>query len=345
MFDIDGVLIRGKNVLPTAPEALRKLYFADRDKPKFPVVFLTNGGGVPEATKAQQLTDWLGVNVQPSQVVLSHTPYRTLAPEFSDHPVLVVGEGSGILEAARSYGFKKIVTCKELAYAYPEAVPFWPESAKVISSRNSSSEPKTLKYGTEFDPIRLIKVYHDPSDWYLTLQVIHDVIQGYGVMGRDPSKIPPGTPQVQITFSNPDMLWANEYHMPRFAQGAFATVLTALYEKLSGQKLPVRAVFGKPNSEVYRIVEKILIDQAINLGHKISSSNVSDVFSTIYMVGDNPAADVRGARNAGPPWTSILVKTGVFNGINENCSVDPAHIVADCVNQAVDIGLGFSKKQ
>jgi len=30
----------------------------------------------------------------------------------------------------------------------------------------------------------------------------------------------------------------------------------------------------------------------------------------IYMIGDNPAADVRGANSAGDPWRSILVCTG-----------------------------------
>ena len=30
----------------------------------------------------------------------------------------------------------------------------------------------------------------------------------------------------------------------------------------------------------------------------------------IYMIGDNPAADIRGANQAGDPWRSILVCTG-----------------------------------
>ncbi len=33
-------------------------------------------------------------------------------------------------------------------------------------------------------------------------------------------------------------------------------------------------------------------------------------FSGIFAVGDNPAADVRGANLAGPPWVSVLVRTG-----------------------------------
>lgn len=47
-------------------------------------------------------------------------------------------------------------------------------------------------------------------------------------------------------------------------------------------------------------------------------------FSAIYAVGDNPAADVRGANAAGAPWVSVLVtKTGVAT---ENSAADPAQV-------------------
>jgi hypothetical protein len=37
-------------------------------EPRYAVCFLTNGGGVTEATKAAQLTEWLGVRVTENQV-------------------------------------------------------------------------------------------------------------------------------------------------------------------------------------------------------------------------------------------------------------------------------------
>jgi ribonucleotide monophosphatase NagD (HAD superfamily) len=52
------------------------------------------------------------------------------------------------------------------------------------------------------------------------------------------------------------------------------------------------------------------------------------------MIGDNPKSDIRGSRNAGPNWTSILVRTGVFKG--ENDAADPADIVVDSIREAVD---------
>ena len=64
-------------------------------------------------------------------------------------------------------------------------------------------------------------------------------------------------------------------------------------------------------------------------------------FSAIYAVGDNPAADVRGANAAGAPWVSVLVtKTGVATA---NSPADPAQVssaarpagVGQCLQAAV----------
>lgn len=52
------------------------------------------------------------------------------------------------------------------------------------------------------------------------------------------------------------------------------------------------------------------------------------------MVGDNPEVDVRGASDAGHPWRSVLVRTGVFNGAG-NYEFCPADIVVDHVAHAV----------
>jgi ribonucleotide monophosphatase NagD (HAD superfamily) len=40
---------------------------------RYPVCFITNGGGVPEAHKAQQLSQWLGVPVDEQQVGYEHS--------------------------------------------------------------------------------------------------------------------------------------------------------------------------------------------------------------------------------------------------------------------------------
>ena len=58
-----------------------------------------------------------------------------------------------------------------------------------------------------------------------------------------------------------------------------------------------------------------------------------------YGIGDNPKSDIRGANNAGDHWKSILVRTGVFRG-KDNDAEDPADIVLNDVLEAARYILG-----
>ena len=48
-----------------------------------------------------------------------------------------------------------------------------------------------------------------------------------GVMGR--SEPPHGAKPTPLYFSNPDVIYANEFPAPRFGQGCFAAALSAVY--------------------------------------------------------------------------------------------------------------------
>ena len=60
-----------------------------------------------------------------------------------------------------------------------------------------------------------------------------------------------------------------------------------------------------------------------------------DVPTVFIGIGDNPKADIRGARSAGEHWRSVLVRTGVFTG-EDNDPVDVADFVFDNVESAID---------
>lgn len=49
-------------------------------------------------------------------------------------------------------------------------------------------------------------------------------------MGRPPAAEHAG--RVRVYFSNPDLLWANEFPAPRFGQGALQTALKALHQEV-----------------------------------------------------------------------------------------------------------------
>ena len=63
LFDIDGVIVRGHKLLPTAREAFRLL---TNEEGKFwvPTIFVTNAGNSLRENKAKQLSDWLDVEVR-----------------------------------------------------------------------------------------------------------------------------------------------------------------------------------------------------------------------------------------------------------------------------------------
>lgn len=73
-----------------------------------PYIFLTNGGGVPEAKRAQQLQDIFDIYVTPKQVCLSHSPMAPLSSKYQDDLVLVVGMHD-VKEVAEMYGFTNVV--------------------------------------------------------------------------------------------------------------------------------------------------------------------------------------------------------------------------------------------
>lgn len=63
LFDIDGVLVRGRTPIPAAKQCFRNL--VDRNgKYKVPVVFVTNAGNSLRQAKAEHLSHLLDVEVK-----------------------------------------------------------------------------------------------------------------------------------------------------------------------------------------------------------------------------------------------------------------------------------------
>ena len=67
LLDIDGVLVRGRNPIPGAREALEMLRQSE-----VPTVFLTNGGCELEKEAAERLSDKIGFEVSLSRSINLH---------------------------------------------------------------------------------------------------------------------------------------------------------------------------------------------------------------------------------------------------------------------------------
>jgi ribonucleotide monophosphatase NagD (HAD superfamily) len=53
----------------------------------------------------------------------------------------------------------------------------------------------------------------------------------------------------------------------------------------------------------------------------------------IYMIGDNPDSDIKGANKAGAHWSSILVQTGIYDTAQE--LEHHPHVHAPTVKEAI----------
>ncbi|CAO3649520.1 unnamed protein product [Mucor fragilis] len=327
-FDIDGVLIKGKRRIPEATRALKLLNGDNARNRKIPFVLLTNGGGVTEEEKARQISELVDVEIDPKQVVLSHSPMQNLATKYNDKRVLIVGgKGRNCYDVAKKYGFKEAVT--------PHDIMHWNSSSWPHSTPTSDLSMLTSTAALEFSnlPIHAVMVFHDTYDWGRDLQIMLDALCSQdGIIGTRKSDYT--VQDVPLYWSNNDLIWSTDFPAPRLGQGAFKIALDSLYKTLTGHDLKSTS-FGKPHGATYQFAEQVLA----SLDPESHQPNHN---RRVYAVGDNPAADIQGANGYG--WTSVLVRTGVFTG-KGNSSDFPADIVCENVEEAVESIIAQEEKR
>ena len=173
--------------------------------------------------------------------------------------------------------------------------------------------------------IDAIFVFNDPRDWALDSQIILDlllskdgVIGTYSGKNGDPTLPNNGWQQDNqpaLFFSNPDLFWATSYHLPRLGQGGFQASLQGVWDATTNNATLSRTVIGKPFAHTYQYAERVLNKhRAQLLGESMRGASE---LRRVFMVGDNPESDIRGANEYDSPngtkWTSVLVsKTGVY---------------------------------
>jgi HAD superfamily hydrolase (TIGR01456 family) len=321
---------------------------------------LTNGGGKHESERVKDLSERLSVPLDTSLFVQSHTPFSELGDreQLKQKCILVVGgDGPKCRAVAQEYGFENVVTPGDIYAAHPEIWPFSRNFGDYYSSFakplprpiNPASPKESLKIDAVF-------VYNDPRDWGLDIQLILDVLLSkQGILGTlSAMNGQPSLPnygygqdgQPPLYFSNPDLLWASKYNLPRLGQGAFRASLFGAWKAVTSLTNPEKevamndVVIGKPYTPTYAFAERQLTRHRDELfGGK------APPLETVYMVGDNPESDIRGANSyvseQGVKWVSILTKTGVFNGDEHTiaeASRRPKHIVQS-VADAVALGI------
>ncbi|KAG8645193.1 hypothetical protein MANES_10G040600v8 [Manihot esculenta] len=310
-FDIDGVILRGRVPIGGSPQALRRLY-GDSGSLKVPFLFLTNGGGIPECRRAIELSEILGVKILPSQVLQGHSPFKNLLKRYENQLIIATGKGEPALVMSE-YGFKKVLSLEEYA-----------------------------SFFENIDPVSQYKRW-------TTDQVLCDVLRSGGLPGQDNGHQPPlyfaaddleyQVASMFIYFNLVRLYVPFQAAFPsqRLGMGAFRIALESVFNRIHHNALEYVS-FGKPNPFVFKNAEAILSQLQLcchEFNFKECGGPELPPLKTLYMIGDNPSVDVKGAHQAGNPWFSILTRTGVFRG-ESNHAEFPADLVVDTVEEAVD---------
>ncbi|KAI8867574.1 HAD-superfamily hydrolase [Ramicandelaber brevisporus] len=312
-FDIDGVLLRGRQALPQGIRTIQRLH-----KEKVPFIFLTNGGGCNESAKAAQLSEKLQTPVSADQVVLCHSPLRQYVSEYQDKRILVLGGfRRNCVNIAREMGFNKASAPIDLLRSFKTSTDaMWP----FLNYKYEDYRDAELLDNVMDEQFHAVFLWHDSYDWGLEAQVAIDLLRAEG--GRL-SGVQTNHQTMPLYTTNSDLLWANDFTLPRFGQGVFPVAMNSLFHSLTGSNLK-RVEYGKPNRGTYEYAEKLIKQQTGLAAGELE----------VYAIGDNPEADIAGANAYG--WNSVLVRTGVFRGPGDNDKRHPAKHVFDHVEAAVD---------
>ena len=97
------------------------------------------------------------------------------------------------------------------------------------------------------------------------------------------------------------MIFAAQHPVPRFAPRWLRIMCETVFKELYGYDMEVEQ-YGKPTQLTFDYAERHVRNNAEKDGIEISR---------FYMIGDTPESDISGANSR--DWTTILVRTGVFD--------------------------------
>ncbi|KAA0036978.1 hypothetical protein E6C27_scaffold86G00590 [Cucumis melo var. makuwa] len=348
-FDIDGVLLRGDAPIGGSPQALRKLY--DDSGINFSVEFTygllvglcsdtimysalvlvtSPGGGFRESKRASDLSEVLGVNISPLQVVQGHSPFKHLVNRYENKLVIAVGKGEPAAVMSE-YGFQNVLSIDEHASFFDNIDPLAPY--KKWTTIKGANHERTIADLTEkkkicSERVEAAFIVSDSVDWSRDIQVLCDILRTGGLPGREFGNQP------DLYFAHDDLEYQAAFPCERFGMGAFRIALESIYNKIHPHALQYTC-YGKPNPLVFHNAESVLKLVSSIHQNKVDANAETHHFKTLYMIGDNPSVDINGAIQAGSPWFSIMTRTGVFKG-KENHDKYPADLVVDTVEEAVN---------
>jgi HAD superfamily hydrolase (TIGR01456 family) len=144
--------------------------------------------------------------------------------------------------------------------------------------------------------------------------------------------------QPRLWMSNLDLVWKTQYHINRFGTGAFLEAFKGVWSAVTDGKELSFEYMGKPSKLTYDYAHDRLLR---DYGRVAGNENQQHPLKRVYMVGDNPESDIRGALEYNPDdgteYVPILVRTGVWRQTEREREpkYQPAVIVDDVLDAVV----------
>lgn len=297
--------------------------------------------------------------------------------------VLVTGsDAAKAREIAEAYGFGPVVIPADILKAHPDVYPFDPLMKEIYEATARPLPAPNVKIDAILvfnDPRDWALDTQIIIDLLLSRQ---GQLGTYTRRNGEPTQPNRGWQQdgqPRLYFSNPDLFWSARYHLPRLGQGAFQAALAGLWSQITQTRFrqhpdrsPIvprssflrRTVIGKPTRTTYQYAEHVLNTYRTKLLAGVPRGDDGNVegegggdkrlerartwakdhpLRNVYMVGDNPESDIRGANQYQSPhataWNSVLVRTGVWNEKRDGAPMYKPKTVVDSVREAIDWAL------
>ena len=297
-----------------------------------------------------------------NQTVLITGSHPETAREIANEYVVLLSRSHFLSRlTSASYGFTRAVTPADLIHASDTLYPFDNLKDSVHAqfrdlpdgkSASRITDPHSRDMAADALKIDQILVWNDPRDWSLDIQIIHDLLvshQGYlgTVSEKNGDASLPNSGWQQdgqpgLWISNLDLYWKTEYPVNRFGTGAFVEALRGVWSAVTdGAELQFNAL-GKPSKFTYDYAHDRLLHYYADMLTAERGAGATErskqPLRRVYMIGDNPESDIRGANEFEPAdgteWVPILVRTGVWRPTA--AEKEPRHRPAAVVDDVVD---------
>jgi hypothetical protein len=188
MIDLSTVIDTGKDDRK-ALAAGGKETISSLAEYKIPFTIVSKDSGLTEKQLSCNLETQFGLAIDPKAIVLPQTPFRNLALDFKNQPVLVIGDQGGkARQMALEYGFDHVITTRDIVEACPHMYGR-PESISSQQHCTAPTTPPRKSCPTTDIQISAIFVWWPSDDWDLDIQIIMDLLMEQGRVGT-PSSIP-----------------------------------------------------------------------------------------------------------------------------------------------------------